>query len=96
MGKKKNDPETPEIQTEKKHRSNEEIFTEKMNSAGNITLKQIRKIESAQINAIKTGNVVKFNKVIDNFIAEFEKLKLPENATIEEKPKESKFDISNF
>lgn len=101
MPSKKKNAETQEQERENETRpkaqarTDVELLTEKVNSAGNIMLKQIKKLESAQRNAIKAGKISQFNKAIDTLAEKLSAVKLAENASVDE-PTATSFDIASF
>ena len=78
---------------ETNRKTDEEIMNAKLNTAGKIITRQIKKIESARRNAIRSNNQFTYNEVIAYFSNRFAEMEINENETATD---DKEFDISNI
>lgn len=81
---KKTDGEKPtDTETEKPKIDNAKILLEKGDRIGGILERQIVNLKKMQRNAIKSGKVETYNKMVAHFVLEFEGLEIDENTSTE-------------
>jgi len=77
-----------------KTRNDEQILNEKANRIGNILERQIVNLKKMQRNAIKSGNIEKYNKMVSHFSDKISGLEI--DATIETTDESEGFDINKL
>lgn len=96
MTKKTEKTNGAETRTKTQARDDLTLLKEKVNSAGTIIMKQVRKLESAQRNAIKSGQIAEYNTAINQLTDMVSNCVLPENATIDEPVKATAFNMDSL